>query len=213
MLQIDNHLKPVVLQAGDGFLRHQQVLFRRGLQRHLHIEQARLDHNNRYRNPRLVLQHELHIGPILDAHAAATGAAKQRQLHGSGIHTGQCRGQLAHKLVGAGKTDFSIVHAKTCHALQQLDGVGHGNIDIGLLHPVAQTGVKQLDFSGCVRFHGKDFNPMSVWQERDGMRLQSTPGQDTPSRITAQGWPCGRRTGQIAVTQAGTRARPRQNCG
>ena len=63
------------------------------------------------------------------------------------------RGQIGHKLVGAGKADLGVVDAEGRHALQQADRVGHGDIEVGLLHPVAKAGFKQLDFSGSGLFH------------------------------------------------------------
>ena len=64
----------------------QQIFFGRGFKRALHIEQARLDHDDGGGNAALVAQDELHVGPLLDLGAAAARAAEEGQLHGAGIH-------------------------------------------------------------------------------------------------------------------------------
>jgi hypothetical protein len=95
----------------------------------------------------------LNIGPFLDFGSAAARSAEQGKVHGFGIDRVERAGQIFHELVGAGKADFGVPYAKNGQTLQQADGVGHGYIDIRLLHSVAQTGVKQLDFSGFTLRH------------------------------------------------------------
>ena len=91
VLEIDDHFEAVRLQAVDGLPRHQQIFFGRGFERALHVEQARLDHDDGDGNAALVAEDELHVGPLFDLGAAAARAAKESQLHGAGIDGGRAR--------------------------------------------------------------------------------------------------------------------------
>ncbi len=150
MLQVDNHLKAVVLQAFNGLPRHAQIFFRRRLERVQHIQQPRLDHNHGNGNPQPMANHELHIGPLLHLHATAARAAKQGKLHRSRIHRAKRRRQVRDKLVRAGKANLGVMQAKARHALQQQNRIGHGDVEVRLLHAVAQTGIEQLDLGNLV---------------------------------------------------------------
>ena len=153
VLKIHNDLKAMVMEAGNGFPGHEQILFWRGFQRLHHIEEPGFDHHHSHGNVLLVGGHELHIGPIADLGAASARSAEEGQLHGSRIGRLKSAGQISSKLIGPGKTDLSVLNAEGGHALQQADGIGHGNIDIRLLHPVAKTGIEQLDLSTCDLLH------------------------------------------------------------
>jgi hypothetical protein len=75
------------------------------------------------------------------------------EFHGFCIDRIERACQIFYELVGSGKADFGIPDAKNGKTLQQADGIRHGYIDVRLLHSVAQTGVKQLDFSGLTFRH------------------------------------------------------------
>ena len=119
VFQINNHFKAIVLQARDGFVRHEQVLFRRRLQREHHIQQPRFHHQHCDRNTLLVAENDLHVGPLAHLGSAPARSAKERQLHRLGVNGVESGRQVADKLVGAGKTDFGIVHAEGPHALKK----------------------------------------------------------------------------------------------
>ena len=144
VLQVHNHFQSVILQAGNRFACHQQMLFRRRLQALAHIQQPRLHHHHTHRNTSPVLQHKLHIGPILHPGSAAPRTPEQSQLHRARIHIGQGFRQLAYKLVRARKTNLGIAHAKGRHPLQQAHSVRCGNLQVRLLQPITQAGIKQL---------------------------------------------------------------------
>ena len=118
VLKVHNDFEAVVLEAGDGFPGHQEVLFRRGFERLHDVEQAGLDHQDGHGNALFVAHDELHIGPILDSGAATPRSAKEGQLHGSGAGRVERGGQVSDELIGAGKADLRVAHAKSSHALQ-----------------------------------------------------------------------------------------------
>ena len=153
VLQIDDHFQAVVVQAGDGFAGHEEVFFRRSLQRHQDIEQPGFDDDDGHGNPPFVPHHELYVGPLLDFGTAAAGSAEQGQFHGPGIDRVQSGRQILHEPVGAGKADLGIADAKDGKTLQQADGIGHGDVDIRLLQAVAEAGIEKLDLSGFAFRH------------------------------------------------------------
>ena len=55
---------------------------------------------------------ELNVRPVFDLCAAATRTPEQRQLHRAGIDGVERGGQIGNELVGAGKPDLGVVHAK-----------------------------------------------------------------------------------------------------
>jgi hypothetical protein len=155
VLEIDDDLKAVVLQAGDGFIGHEQVFFRSGFEGANDIEQPGFDDENGDGDAALAGYDEFHVGPFVDACAAAASSAEEGQLHCAGVDWFESCGETGDELVGAGKADFRVVNAEGRHALQQADGVGQGDIDVGLLHSVAKAGFKQLDVDGF--FHELGF--------------------------------------------------------
>ena len=153
VLKVHDHFKAAVFKALDGFVGHQQVFFRRGFERLENIQQSGFDDDDGDGNARLVADHELRVGPVLDLRAATARPAEESQLHRSGVYRMKSGGQVCDELIGAGKTDLGIVDAKDGHVLQEADGIGHGDVDIGLLQPVAETGVEELDFYGFNYLH------------------------------------------------------------
>ena len=160
--EADNHLEPVVVQVRDRLPRHQQVLFRRRLQRVRNVQQPRFHHHHSHRNALCVLYHNLRVGPLPEIAAAAPRPAEQSQLHRSRIHRTQGACQVANKLVCPGKPNLRVADAKLAHALEQADGVGHGDVEVRLLQAVAQAGVKQFDPSCSVLLHLSLFAPVKV---------------------------------------------------
>ncbi len=146
VFQVDEDFEAVILKALDGFRRHAQVLFRGGFEGTLDIQEPRFDHHHGDGYALLVADHELDVGPVFDAGAAAARAAKQSQFHRTCWNRAESLGEVGDKLIGSGKADLGIVNAKAGHALQKADRVGNGDVEIGLLHAVAQAGVEDLDF-------------------------------------------------------------------
>ncbi len=152
VLEIDENFEAVLLQAVDGLPRHEQILFGRCFERAFHVEQPRLDDDDRGGNPVLVAEDELHIGPILDLGTAAARAPEESQPHGAGVDGFERAGEVGDELVGAGESNLRVTHAEGGHPLQKQHGVGHRDLEVRLLHAVAQAGVKKLDLWG--RGHG-----------------------------------------------------------
>ena len=113
------------MQAFDRLPRHSQVFFGSGFERVHHIKQARLDHHYSHGDAVALIENEAHVGPIFHFHAAAARAAEEGQLHAAGVDAADRAAQIAHQLIGAGKTDLGILDAKSSHALQQHHRVGH----------------------------------------------------------------------------------------
>ena len=85
VLEVDNDFKAVVLQALNRLRNHEQIFFRRSLQRLCNIEQSGLDHHHRDRDTLPVGDDEFYVGPFLDVCAAPAGPAEQGEIHAAGI--------------------------------------------------------------------------------------------------------------------------------
>ena len=153
VFQVHNHFQTALLKVLNGLIGHAQILFRRGLQRHLNIEQPGFDDDNGRWNAAFVGGHELRVWPILNPRAAAARSAEQSQLHRAGVGGVESAGQVADKLVCAGEADFGVVDAEGGHVLQQADGIRHGDVDLRLLHPVPKACIEDLDLSGFRFLH------------------------------------------------------------
>ena len=152
--RVDNDLESFLLQAVDGLPRHAQVFFGRSFEGLGDIKKPGFDDDDSDGDTSFVAQDELHIGPFFDLGVAAACSSEESELHGPGVDRRQCAGEISNEFIGAGKTDLGVMNAESAHALQQQDRIGDGDFEMRLLQTVAQTGVKQLDFSGyrCVHW-------------------------------------------------------------
>ena len=153
VLKIDDDFQAVVLQAGDGFMRHEQVFFWRGFEGANDIEQPGFDDENGNGDAPLSGYDEFHVGPFADACAAAAGSAEEGQLHCTGVDGIESGGEAGNELVRAGKADLRVAQAEGSHALQEQHGVGHRDLEVRLLQAIAQAGVKDLDLWRGVFLH------------------------------------------------------------
>src|ERR1700734_4192435 len=123
---------------------HEKIFFGSDTERAFDIEKTRLDDDDRNRDAVLMAHDELQIRPILNLRPAAARAAKKRELHAVGIDRSARSGQVRDKLIGAGKADLRIAHAKARHALQEHHSIRYRDFEVGLLQPVTQAGIEQL---------------------------------------------------------------------
>ena len=68
---------------------------------------------------------EFEIGPIFRIAALTARTPEERKRHRAGIDGFECACQIGDELVGAGKADLGVAHAKGRHVLEQQDRVGH----------------------------------------------------------------------------------------
>ena len=151
VLKVHNHFKAVVVQARDGFVRHQQVFFRRGFQRLHHIQQLDLTTTTATGTRSLVPTMNCTSGQ------SCTLVPRPRVLPNSASFIAPCRPmqeRRSDRRQTGSRRQSQSPHSErqSRHALQQADSVGYGDVDVRLLHPVAKTGIEQLDFSGFVSF-------------------------------------------------------------
>ena len=126
VLEIDNHLKAVVLQAIDRLPRHAQIFFGSGFERVHHIKQARFDYHYSHGDAvALMVRMNCTSGQSSTFVPRPRVRPKRASFMPPVSMPPAAPRQIAHQLVGAGKTDLGIIDAKSAHALQQHHRVGH----------------------------------------------------------------------------------------
>ena len=86
VLKIDENFKALLLQAVDGLAHHEQIFFKGGLERALHVEQARLDDDHCGRDALLVADDEFDVGPFFNFCPAAPRTAEESETEVAGVH-------------------------------------------------------------------------------------------------------------------------------
>ena len=112
MLEVDDDFKAVVLEVRDGLRGHEEIFFGGGFEGALDIEQARFDDDDGGLDVGFVIEDDLHVGPIFNADATATGAAEEGELGFAGVDGRECAGELQSKGICSGEADLGVVNAE-----------------------------------------------------------------------------------------------------